>query len=244
MTQTLLSFSERRLADIVQDDARAAAVLETHGLDFCCAGKRTLDEACLERGVAADAVAGDLAALGAPTDHDRLPPDLADLDRLTRYIIDTHHRYVRDTIPVVSRWLDRLVERHGDRHAELSEVRRLFATLAADMTSHMAKEETLLFPAIDELAREQRVGGQLPAGPFATILHPVRVMEDDHQQAGELLARLREVTHGYDVPPDGCATYRSCYAELTRFEHDLHRHVHLENHVLFPKALEVEQALA
>lgn len=243
MAQTSLPFSERRLADIVQDDARAAAVLEAYALDFCCAGKRTLDDACREHGVATDAVAADLTALGAPADDDRLPPDLADLDHLTRHIIDTHHRYVRDTIPIVSKWLDRLVERHGDRHAELRDVRTLFATLGADMTSHMAKEETLLFPAIDELAREQRVGGHLPAGPFATILHPVRVMEGDHQQAGELLARLREVTHGYTVPTDGCATYRSCYAELARFEHDLHRHVHLENHVLFPNALAAEQAL-
>ncbi len=244
MTPTSLSFSERRLADIVQDDARAAGVLESHGLDFCCAGKRTLDEACRERGISTGNVSADLAALGDPADHDRLPPDLADLDRLTRHIVDTHHRYVRDSIPIVSKWLDRLVERHGGRHPELAEARSLFLTLAADMTSHMAKEETLLFPAIDELAREQRVGGHLPAGPFATILHPVRVMEDDHQQAGELLARLREVTHGYQPPADGCATYRSCYAELERFEHDLHRHVHLENHVLFPKALEIEQALA
>jgi len=244
MAQTSTSLSERRLADIVQADGRAAAVLESHGLDFCCGGKRTLEEACRERGVPMGGVEAQLAALGVPADDDRLPPELAEADRLTRHIVDTHHRYVRESIPVVTRWLDRLVERHGGRHPELAEARTLFLTLADDMTSHMAKEETLLFPAIDELAREVRVGGHLPAGPFATILHPVRVMEDDHQQAAELLARLREVTHGYQTPADGCATYRSCYAELERFEQDLHRHVHLENHILFPKALEMERALA
>lgn len=244
MAQASTSLADRRLADLVSEDARAATILETYGLDFCCNGTRTLDDACRERGVATPTVAAALAELGPPADSDRLPPDFAELDRLTRHIVDTHHKYVRDTIPVVLGWLDRLVERHGGHHPELREVRSVFQTLAADMMSHMAKEETLLFPAIDELAREQRVGGHLPAGPFATILHPVRVMEDDHQLAAGLLERLRDVTSGYQVPADGCATYKACYAELSRFEQDLHRHVHLENHVLFPKALEIEQALA
>ncbi len=243
MAQSTPALPQRRLADLVQDDSRVAAVLEAHGLDFCCNGGRTLEEACRERGIPASAVADALSALGAPGAADRLPPELAEPDRLTRYIVETHHRYVRDTTPVVLGWLDKLVDRHGGRHPELEQVRALFRTLAADMTAHMAKEETLLFPAIEELAREQRVGGRLPAGPFATILHPVRVMEDDHQQAAELLTRLREATGGYEAPPDGCATFKACYAELLRFERDLHRHVHLENHILFPKALEIEQAL-
>jgi len=236
--------TERRLADLVQDDARTAAVLEAHGLDFCCGGTQTLEEACRDRGLAPDTVASAIEALGAPGDQHRLPPELADLDRLTRHIVDTHHQYVRDAMPVVLGWLDRLVERHGLRHPELREVRTVFRTLATDMTAHMAKEETLLFPAIDALARERRVGGQLPAGPFATILHPVRVMEDDHQQAGQLLEQLRRATNGYEPPADGCATYKACYAELLRFERDLHLHVHLENNILFPKALEAEQTLA
>jgi regulator of cell morphogenesis and NO signaling len=119
-----------------------------------------------------------------------------------------------------------------------------FAQLAEDMATHMAKEEALLFPAIDDLSRAQRARTLPPTSPFGTVLNPVRVMEDDHRAAGALLQRLRELTHNYAPPEDGCTTYRLCYTELERFERDLHQHVHLENNILFPRALELEQQLA
>jgi regulator of cell morphogenesis and NO signaling len=235
--------AERPLAELVHADARAARVLEKFGLDFCCGGRRTLREAAQADGVPLDEVIDALGALGAPTEEDREPAAWKDLDVLVRHILEHHHRYVRDTSPTINAWLDRLVERHGSRHPELSVVRQTFRDLTDRVASHMLKEEHILFPFINDLAAARRGGGRLPMGPFGTILNPVRVMETDHALVGELLGRLRAQSRGFAAPDDACTTYRLCYDELARFEQDLHRHIHLENAVLFPRALELERSL-
>jgi regulator of cell morphogenesis and NO signaling len=232
------------LGDIVTEDLRAAAVMERFGLDYCCGGQRSLRDACQAKSIRMDEVISALYALGPASDHDQLPAERRELDALTRYIVESHHRYVKNSVPAINASLDKLVAAHGARHPELGTMRATFRALGDDMMAHMMKEEQLLFPAIDELAR--RLRGLNPSGPgmFATILHPVRMMEDDHQEAGQLLERLRELSGGnYDPPADGCGTYRACFAELQRFEQDLHRHVHLENNVLFPGALDAERTL-
>ena len=145
--------------------------------------------------------------------------------------------------PSIQTWLARLVARHGGRHPELIQVRDTFDRLTYELATHMTKEENILFPAIDELAAARRAGDRLPASPFGTVLNPVRVMEDDHRAAGDFLARIRTLTHDFTLPDDACTTYRLCFRELERFENDLHWHVHLENNVLFPRALELEQQL-
>jgi regulator of cell morphogenesis and NO signaling len=235
--------ARRSLAELVIDDARAAAVLERFGLDYCCGGRRTLEEAAAERGLAPDVVVQALGSLGPPRNTDRLPAEWKDLDALTRHIVATHHRYVRDTTPVIAAWLDKLVARHGAGHPELAEVRAVFLELGDELMTHMAKEEHILFPFIEDLAAAHRAGARLPNGPFGTVLHPVRVMEEDHRLAGELIGRLRVLTRDHQPPEDACTTYRACYAELAAFEADLHRHIHLENNVLFPGALDLEQRL-
>ena len=172
------------------------------------------------------------------------PVETMALDGLTRHIVDVHHRYVHETAPQIRRWLARLVERHGNRHPELAQVKSTFDALAYEVETHLAKEEALLFPAIEHLARADRVGGTPDMGLFATILHPMRVMEDDHARAGELLRKLRGLTNGFTAPEDACGTFKACYAEMARFEDGFHQHVRLENNVLFPRALAIEQRLA
>jgi len=241
--QTTSLTPDRMLGDIVTEDLRAAAVMERFGLDYCCGGQRSLGDACQAKSLAVDEVIGALAALG-PASGTGLKAEWRELDALTRYIINSHHRYVKDSVPAINASLDKLVAAHGTQHPELDTMRATFRALGDEMMAHMMKEEQLLFPAIDELA--QRLRGLSPAGPgmFATILHPVRMMEDDHQEAGQFLESLRELSGGnYDPPTDGCGTYRACFAELRRFEEDLHRHVHLENNVLFPGALDAERLL-
>ena len=242
MTTPALPLTDRTLGEIVADDSRAAVVLERFGLDYCCGGHRTLAEATETSRLPLAPVVDALAALGAPDpdDTDRQWPDL---EALTAHIVHRHHRYVREMIPAIDAWLAKLVSRHGGRHPELSQVWQTFTDLATEMGSHMAKEETLLFPAIDELAVARRAGVRPPASPFGTILHPVRAMEDEHRGAGELLARLRTLTGNYTPPLDACTTYRLCYGELQRFQADLVQHVHLENNVLFPRALDLERQL-
>lgn len=239
----VLPFAERSLGDIVKQDTRAATVLERFGLDYCCGGHRTLQEAAAERKLGVAPIVEALEALDAAGSDTRADSKWEELDKLTRHIVQRHHGYVREVTPAIRAWLAKLVARHGHRHPELSQVRDTFDELASELAAHMAKEENLLFPFIDDLAAAERTGGRLPTSPFGTVLHPVRVMEADHREAGDLLARLRDLTHGFAPPDDACTTYRLCYVELERFEGDLHLHVHLENNVLFPRALELEQQL-
>jgi regulator of cell morphogenesis and NO signaling len=237
----LHDFSRRSLATLVQEVPRAAAIFERFGLDFCCGGQRTLEDAARARHVPLDEVVKALAE-DQPRSVDDRPANEDDLAMLIHTIVTVHHRYVREMTPTINHWLDKLVRRHGTNHPELEDVRETFRALGRDLESHMAKEEHILFPFIRDLVSAARAG-ETPA-PIGTIIHPVRVMKAEHRHAGELLDRLRTVTGGYAPPADACTTYRSCYAELERFERDLHRHVHLENNVLFPGAVALEARLA
>ena len=240
---SMVSYASRSLSDLVNHDARAATVFDRFGLDYCCGGHQALEEATAARGIPIESVIDALEALGIASADGQVEENWPELDALTRHIVGLHHGYVRRATPIIQAWLDKLVTRHGGRHPELLQVRETFGHLTSELTTHMAKEENLLFPFIDELAAARRAGTPLPISPFGTVLHPVRVMEADHRAAGDLLARIRALTGGYVVPDDACTTYRLCYAELERYEADLHRHVHLENNVLFPQALEVEREL-
>jgi regulator of cell morphogenesis and NO signaling len=241
---SVVPIPQRTLADLVTENARAASVFERFGLDYCCHGRQSVEDAVARKGASLSEVVNAIDALGTPSPDDTLPADWEHLDHLTRYIVTHHHRYVRESCPQLTQWLDKLVARHGPQHSELAEVRRTFYTLAEELLAHMQKEENVLFPFIDDLAAANRSSGRLPAGPFGMIQSPVRVMEADHELAGELVARLNSQTGGYTPPPDGCNTYRLCYAELARFERDLHQHIHLENNVLFPRAIELETRTA
>ena len=235
---------ERPLGELVLERSGAAAVFERFGLDYCCRGHQTLAEAARERGVPAADVLAALASEGPPDPSvttEAWPS--ADLDRLTRHIVDQHHRYLRETTPVIAAWLEKLLARHGTRHPELVEIHATFQGLAHELLTHIAKEENILFPFIDAMAVAQREGGRLPKGPFGTVNNPVRVMEQDHQRAGAMMETLRTLTAGFTPPPDACTTFTLCYGELAQYAADLHRHIHLENHVLFPGALDLERAL-
>ncbi len=238
-----LPLVDRRLADVVSEDARAATVLDRFGLDYCCHGEQTLAESARQRDVPLSEVVGALEALGTTTAADEPPAHLLDLDALVAHVVTRHHAYVRETIPALTAWLEKLVGHHGARHTALGDVQKTFLALADDLLTHMAKEENVLFPFIRAMAVAARQGEGLPPSPFGTILHPVKVMNRDHRVAGELLERLRRLTDGYVPPADACRTYQLCVAELARFDADLRRHVHLEDHVLFPRALTLEAAL-
>jgi len=231
------------LADIVTSDSRAAAVFDRIGLDYCCHGQQSLRDAATDRGVPLSELIEQLASLGPRPDGTGTPAATEDLAALANYIVDRHHRYVRETIPAISAWLEKLAARHGTRHPELAGIQLAFGELSGELLNHMSKEEHLLFPYIAALAAAARSGGFLPPSPFGTILNPIRVMEEDHREAGDHMTRIRLWSQGYTPPADACRTYRLCYDALAQFEADLHEHVHLENHVLFPRAVALEGAL-
>ena len=229
------------VGEMVAADFRTAAVLERFGIDFCCGGRRLLADACRTAAADRDAV---IHAL------DSLPPAVETEDDVTRwplprlidFIVSVHHGYVRSSMPTIARYLTKLEEVHGSRHPELARVAAYFEQVRGDLERHMLKEEQVLFPYVRDLA-ERPDGCGRTQSPFGTVENPIRMMEREHREVADALRIIRELTRGYTAPEDGCTTYTVCMSELHRFERDLHRHVHLENNVLFPAAVEIEQRL-
>jgi regulator of cell morphogenesis and NO signaling len=229
-------FEHGVLGDIVSDNYRAAAVLERYGLDFCCGGRESLAEACRQRNVDLATVVAELESLEAV--ETGVPSD--DPVELVSHILARHHTFVRRSLPVIQAHLAQVVAAHGERHPELLQIARHFEGVASELALHMVKEEHVLFPYITALAEAVRSGGPLPADLFGTVQNPIRMMEIEHEHVGDAFVAIRELSSGYAPPADACATYRLVYEELREFETDLHRHIHLENNVLFPRAVELE----
>ena len=235
--------AESTVGDVVSADFRAAAVFSRYGIDFCCGGKRTIAAACRDGGVSAEAVVNDAQqACASQADV----PRFADWepDTLASYIVAHHHAYVRRALPAITTHIRKVASVHGGRHPELEEVAGIWRAVEEEMTMHMAKEERILFPYIAQLASAARLRAAPPPAPFGSIENPIRMMEAEHDSAGDAMAQMRGLTNGYAPPADACTTYRICLQELEEFEQDLHVHVHLENNVLFPKARTLTAALA
>jgi regulator of cell morphogenesis and NO signaling len=216
---------DRTLGDLVAERPARARVLERFGIDYCCHGQRTLQDATVAAGLRPEEVASELDAVTdeAGSDIDRLEPAA-----LVEHIVATHHAYLHEELPLLVALADKVRTVHGARHPELVRVAELVHELREDLAPHLAKEEQILFPAIQAWADGQR------SFPFGTLSNPIRMMLVEHDRAGELLEALREATAGYQAPADGCASYQMLYARLEQLEADTHRHVHLENNVLFP----------
>jgi regulator of cell morphogenesis and NO signaling len=227
-------FENGTIGDIVANNYQAAAIFERFGLDFCCGGRSSLADACRRREVDLQAVIAELERLGEASGA----APSADPVELVDYILSRHHAYVRNAIPAIRTHLTKVVAVHGARHPELAGVSDHFETVSRDLTLHMMKEEQVLFPYICALADAQ--GGSQPPGMFGSVQNPIRMMESEHQAAGDEMGRIRALTSGYQAPENACTTYRLVFEELREFERDLHLHVHLENNVLFPKAIALE----
>lgn len=223
---------QRTVGEVVAEDYRKASVFERFGIDFCCGGNRSVREACEASGVAYDDVAQALVEAGAREGGEADTRSWA-LDELVDHIVAVHHRYVRESLPPLVAFSEKVSRVHGDRHAELREIQGLVQELAAELSRHMETEESALFPGVAELVAAKASTGAGAAGPgsFAARLE---VLEDDHEHAGALMHRIRDLSDGFTTPDDACTTYRAFYGKLAEFESDLHLHVHLENNVLFP----------
>ena len=216
---------ERTLGDLVAERPARARVLERAGIDYCCHGQRPLREAAVDAGLDPDAVA---AALAVVTDTVGVEVDQLEPVALVDHIVDTHHAYLHEELPLIDALAAKVRDVHGERHPELVEVARLVREIRVDLEPHLAKEEEVLFPAIREAATGRS------EFPFGVIANPVRVLMSEHDQAGELLVELRLAAGDYAVPDDGCASYSLLYDRLAHLEADTHRHIHLENNVLVP----------
>jgi regulator of cell morphogenesis and NO signaling len=230
------------IGDIVAADYRTAEVFDRYGLDFCCGGRRTLSEACREQGVGVEDLLRSLDELATGSDPAERASTEWPLDTLIDYIVSWHHGYVKSAIPVLTAYTTKIAEVHGERSPELRRVAELFANLASELTQHMAKEEGILFPYVRSLLDAARANGRMEPSPFGTVHNPIRMLEGEHQEAGDEMRLIRELTHGYALPDFACATYRACFDKLQEFEQYLHEHVHLENNILFPAAIRLEES--
>lgn len=232
------------LKDIVLEDFRAAAVFERHSLDFCCGGRKTIVEACVGKDLDPEMIVAELTNLES---RDRPVGDKfasMPLDQLIEHIIAQHHGYVRGASPVILAHTTKLATVHGANHPEVIRIAALARSVADEMQTHMIKEEKVLFPHIQRLVNARRTGEETIPPHFGTIRNPIMMMEAEHRSAGDALYEIRALSSAYAPPADACTTYRVAYQELEEFEKDLHEHVHLENNILFPNAIALEEELS
>ncbi len=224
--------------DVVAANHRAAAVFQKHGMDFCCGGNKAIADACREHGIDEARVLADLGQVTNPLDAPRF--NAWPLDFLVDYIVQNHHEYIRGAVETLGLHAAKVARVHGEHHPEVIQIAAHFDTVAAELLQHMRKEEHVLFPYIRAIAGAHRAGRPVPPPPFGTIANPIRMMELEHQEAGDLMAAIRTLSSQFTPPADACTTYRVTYEELQEFEADLHQHVHLETTILFPKAIALE----
>ena len=220
----------------------ATRIFENLGIDYCCGGHRTLTDACDKSKLSPAEVVKQLeAAERAVNPGDKLRDwQTESLASLSAYIIDTHHYFTKQELARLEKLLDKVCSRHGENHPELFSLRGAFEHLKQDLIPHMLKEEQVLFPYVARMEEAVSEGRAVPPPFFVTVQNPVRMMTSEHETAGDLLAEMRRLTDGYTVPPDACISFQTLYQALREFEADLHQHIHLENNILFPRAVEME----
>lgn len=232
------------IGEVVANDYRTAAVFTKYAIDFCCQGNRRIEEACEEQDVNIENLIHDLnEALQGSTDKS-IDFKTWPLDLLADYIEKTHHSYCEQKITEIKPYLEKITNVHGPQHPELSEIKELFGQTASEMSAHMKKEELILFPFIKKMVKTEESGEELIPPKFGSVENPIDIMMDDHMEEGERFRKIRALSKDYSLPEDGCNTYAVTMKMLEEFETDLFQHIHLENNILFPKALELEKKLA
>jgi len=231
------------IGEIVTKDFRTASVFTEYGIDFCCGGNKTLQKACEEKSVNIQELKEKLDKATQGEKGNDLDFNSWDLDLLADYIEKTYHRYIKEKTPVILQYLEKIREVHGTHHPELFEIYDLFSHSAMDLGMHLQKEERILFPMIRQLAESKDSGQDTELGHCGTIENPISVMMEEHVTEGARFEKISELSHNYTTPPDGCNTFRAAYSLLDEFEQNLHKHIHLENNILFPKAIKLEQSL-
>lgn len=239
LIMSMEKLAQAKVGEIVATNFRTSKVLTAHNIDFCCGGGITLADACQKQGQDLEEVIKELGvalAEKAENDWQALP-----LNQLIENIVETHHNYVRATIPVLTIYLNKLCRVHGQNHPELLEINALFANGAEALRVHMEKEELVLFPYVKAMVQAKNAGFPLSKPHFEHIDNPVQCMEAEHEAEGARFKKIAQLSNNYTAPADACQTFKVTYALLEEFEQDLHKHVHLENNILFPSAQQMFQ---
>lgn len=232
----------KTVADYVIENIKTAHIFKKHEIDFCCGGAVSIQKACEKNNVNFDKLVNELNNLEKNTsylnDYNKW-----ELDFLIDFIKNTHHKYVEENLTLLKQYGDKVAKVHGPHYSELLEIKELIHVVADELASHMKKEELILFPFIKKLVNAKRDGTKVETPNFGTVDNPIKMMEEDHDNAGDIFKRISELTNTYKTPEGACNTFKALYAKLEEFEDDLHQHVNLENNILFPKAKAIEANL-
>ncbi|WP_140485001.1 iron-sulfur cluster repair di-iron protein [Flavobacterium sp. GSA192] len=229
------------IGEYVAKDFRTAAIFSKYGIDFCCKGNRTIEQACEKKFIDANEIQEEINAVLATKNDNTIDFQSWPMDLLVDYIEKTHHRYVEDKTQILLPFLDKLCKVHGASHPELFEINELFIGCAGELAQHMKKEELILFPFIKKLVKASLSDELIQQPHFGTVENPIAMMMHEHDAEGERFRKIAELTNNYTPPADACNTYKVTFAMLQEFEQDLHKHIHLENNILFPKAVALEK---
>lgn len=243
ITKKLTGEGDETLGEIAAKDLRKAEVFKKYGLDFCCGGKKTVKEACAEKGIDVTKIEKELQQADKNPSARPLPYNDWGIDFLADYIVNTHHSYVRKNLPDIRGYALKVAQVHGGRHPELIRIQQLVEEVNKEFSEHLVKEEEILFPFIKELVSAKAKGAAPKAEKFDSVEDPIKMMEDEHEVVGRCLDEIRELSGNYTLPEDACASYSLLFKMLADMEEDTHIHVHLENNILFPKAKALEKDL-
>lgn len=223
--------TEKTIGQIVTDDFRAAGIFKNAGIDFCCGGDKSLDQACREKNLDPKVVISRLEELEKTPVSESYNYNEWEPGFLADYIVNTHHNFVKKNLPDLVYYTQKIESVHGNHHPELAEIASLMEQVNTELLQHLKNEEEVLFPAIKEVLKTNRPDTK------ETIVTEITRMKGEHEFAGGAMDKINVLTGHYTLPEDGCNSYRVAFELLSRFEDDLHIHVHLENNILYPKAL-------
>jgi regulator of cell morphogenesis and NO signaling len=238
------NLKNKTIGSFVAQDFRTAAVFTKYQIDFCCKGNRTVSEVCEKQNIDSDVLLQKVYDILESEDGNTIDFNSWPLDLLADYIEKTHHRYVEEKSTVLIQFLDKLCKVHGAAHPELFKINELFTECAGELSQHMKKEELMLFPFIKRMVKTKESNGVLTPPSFGSVSNPIAMMMQEHTNEGERFNEIAVLTNNYTAPSDGCTTYKVTFAMLKEFEEDLHKHIHLENNILFTKAVILEEEFA
>ena len=232
----------KTVAEIVTENIKTADIFKKNGIDFCCGGNVSVEAICSKKGVDYDLIKEELANIDKPTSnsHDF---NSWDLDFLADYIINIHHKYVTEANELIIQYSDKVAKVHGHHYTEVVEINKLFHAIANELKMHMHKEEMILFPFIKQMAVAKKNNEKIGPPQFGTIQNPINMMEAEHDGAGDIIKTIKVLTNDFNPPQGACNTFRALYAKLEEYQNDLFQHIHLENNILFPKAIALEKEL-
>ena len=238
-----MNISEKKtVAEVVTENIKAAHIFKKHGIDFCCGGGITIEKACAKNDVDYAVLGKELGEIDENISK-AYNYDNWDISFLTDHIVDIHHIYVEESIPMLLQYAAKVANVHGHHYREVVEINSLVIDVAKELAVHMKKEELILFPFIKQLyiADKKKSKPDLPL--FGSVNNPIEMMQNEHENAGDIFKLIAKLSNNYTPPEEACNTFKALYAKLDEFEQDLHLHIHLENNILFPKTIQLEQKL-